>query len=200
MHRLVIRTLFAASLATLSITALAQDQVINRGQAQGPDQRRDGQGQRPGGFAGIGGDPNREAINTFRGMIKELDLSKQQQLQLKELARKYPAFLPEQEKKEGEAMMAKRRAFNDATESGTFNEAAARQLADEYAKLQADQMIEYAKMHAELLQLLTPEQKAKFNGKLAEAKKQREQRMEQFRQRRPDGPGLQTLPPGPPQL
>jgi hypothetical protein len=59
----------------------------------------------------------------------------------------------------------------------------------ELARRQAAQMIENAQTDAELMPLLTPDQQAKFNGKLAAMRRQQEQRAEQHRhQRRPNGP------------
>ena len=54
-----------------------------------------------------------------------------------------------------------RKQIDAATANGQFDEAVVRELANQQAQLQADQMVDHLRMHSKLYSLLTAEQKAK---------------------------------------
>lgn len=103
-----------------------------------------------------------------------LDLTAAQQTQMKEtLAREKPALKPlmDQEFQSHQQMM-------QLIQSGSFDEAKAQQIATQGSAAHIQMEVQKARIHAELYQMLTPEQKTKMNQFLAK----HEQRMQQHMQ------------------
>ena len=116
------------------------------------------------GFRGNRGGP--------RALLRELDLSEEQRERLRALA--------EQGRSSGafERLMETRKALNEAVESGA-DEGTLRQLAYECGMAEGDAAVERARAHAQMMEILTPEQREQYRA----LKEEREQRMEERRKR-----------------
>jgi protein CpxP len=79
----------------------------------------------------------------------------------------------------GEKLRAARRGLHDAASAGTVDEAAIRTAAETLANAEAEAAISRARVHAQVWQILTPEQQAKAK----ELRQQREQRRKERRQK-----------------
>ena len=102
------------------------------------------------------------------------------QLDLTDAQREQVRLIFEQNRDEmraaGEKLRTARRGLHDATSVGSVDEAAIRTAAEALANAEAEAAINRARVHAQVWQILTPEQQAK-------AKELREQRGERRSQR-----------------
>jgi protein CpxP len=107
-----------------------------------------------------------------------LDLTDAQKAQAKDImAKEKPAIQPlMQQLRQG------RKQMMQLEQSGTFDEAQVRALASQQAQTMTELMVQKARIHSELYQLLTPEQK----DKMQKFQAQREQRFKKFMQNNPD--------------
>jgi Spy/CpxP family protein refolding chaperone len=74
--------------------------------------------------------------------------------------------------------------MNQLDQSGTFDEAKVRALATQQSQTMIELAVQHARIKAEMLQVLTPDQKTKFTQFQAK----REQRMQQHMQHMKDAP------------
>ena len=151
-NKFAIATLSAIALAT-SI-AVAQTVTTNQDNGQGPQK-----GWHRGDHPGFGG---------MRGgeFFKQLNLTDDQKAKMKQIRESFatankPLF---------DQLRAKRQELRQASQGGTFNEALATQKLTEIAPLEAKMMGEQAKLHQEMLSVLTPEQKAQLDQAKAQFK------------------------------
>jgi Spy/CpxP family protein refolding chaperone len=72
--------------------------------------------------------------------------------------------------------MAAHDALESAITSGEFDETLVRTRAADVAAVEADETVLRARIYAEVLQILTPDQQAKLKTMQAEMKQRREQR------------------------
>jgi protein CpxP len=110
------------------------------------------------------------------GFFRGLNLTEDQKAKMKQIRESFAAT----NKPLHEQLRAKRQELRQASEGGTFNEALATQKLTEIAPLEAKLMAAQAKLHQEMLSVLTAEQKAQ----LEQSKAQFKERREQFKQRR----------------
>lgn len=96
-----------------------------------------------------------------RGMMgfRNLDLTDAQKAQLKQIRESNRESL----RPVMEQLRAKRQEMRQANEGGTFNEALVTQKLIEMAPLEAKLRAERFRLHQEMISVLTPEQKAKFD-------------------------------------
>ncbi|HXG64959.1 MAG TPA: Spy/CpxP family protein refolding chaperone [Blastocatellia bacterium] len=102
-------------------------------------------------------------------LFRQLDLTEAQQAQIKQIRENHRQSIEPLVQE----IRAKRQEIRQASQGGTVNEALVQQKLTEIAPLEAKLMAERAKLHQEMLAVLTPEQKAKL-----------EQLREQFKARR----------------
>jgi len=113
-------------------------------------------------------------------IVRELDLSEQQQQQMRSLR--------EQGSRETfERVRNAREALNEAVESGA-DEGTIRQLAFQFGEAEGDAAIERSRMHAQFMEILTPEQRQQYETLKAERKKEMEERRERMENRRNRNP------------
>jgi protein CpxP len=123
--------------------------------AQSTDQPGVNKGERHGHWGGRGGRGGRGGMMGF----SKLDLTDAQKAQLKQIHeshRQSTAPIIEQ-------IRAKRQEIRQASEGANFNESLVAQKLSEIAPLEAKLMGERTRIHQEMLSVLTPEQKAKFD-------------------------------------
>jgi len=96
----------------------------------------------------------------------KLDLTDAQKAQLKQIRENHHQTIAPLMQQIG----AKRQEIRQASEGGAFNEALVTQKLVEIAPLEAKMMGEQAKIHQEMLSVLTPDQKAKLDQMRAEGK------------------------------
>ena len=164
-----LKTSLAAGFVALSLAAAAPVVFGQDPPQQQQQQRRRGPGG-PGG-PGMGG-PMRGPGPMFRG----LDLTDDQQAQLRKIREARQAEF----KSVGDKLHAAREGMRTLIEAETLNEGAIRAKASEVAAAEADFAILNARVRQESLQVLTSEQQQKL-------KEFREQRGAQTRQRKPRG-------------
>ncbi len=111
--------------------------------------------------------------------LKHLDLSAEQKDQIRDLMRKQHETLREQRADPRQSHLALARL----SMGPRFDEARARELADQLGRNVADMELQRARMHAEIYQLLTPQQRTALQQRLdqppprdGEARKERPQR------------------------
>ncbi|MEY2414202.1 MAG: periplasmic protein CpxP/Spy [Acidobacteriaceae bacterium] len=107
-----------------------------------------------------------------------LDLTAAQQTQMKEtLAKEKPALKPlmEQEFQSHQQMM-------QLIQSGSFDEAKAQQIATEESATHIQLEVQKARIHAELYQMLTPDQKTKMTQFLAKHQQRMQHHMQEHEQ------------------
>ncbi len=80
-------------------------------------------------------------------------------------------------------MRTAQRALQDAVDQTPVNESLVRQRAADVAAVQADGAVLRARVHAEVFQVLTPEQQQKAKDLRAQRQQRMEQRMQRFQQR-----------------
>ena len=159
------------AIATLSAIALAASIAV--AQTVTPNQDN-GQGARPewrGRQRNRGGDHKGHGFGGMRagGFFRGLNLTDDQKAKMKQIRESFATT----NKPLREQLRAKRQELRQASEGGTFNEALATQKLTEIAPLQAKLMAERAKLHQEMLSVLTAEQKAQLEQSRAQFKARR---------------------------
>ncbi len=115
------------------------------------------------GFGGPGGD--------FHHMLRQLDLTADQHSQVKAIFEKEkPALQPLMQQ-----MRQNHQAMKALESSGPFDEAKTRALATQNAQVMIELEVAHARMKSEIMQILTPDQKAK----LAQIEANKEARMQE---------------------
>ncbi len=115
------------------------------------------------GFGGPGGD--------FHHMLRQLDLTADQHSQVKAIFEKEkPALQPLMQQ-----MRQNHQAMKALEASGPFDEAKTRALATQNAQVMIELEVAHARMKSEIMQILTPDQKAK----LAQIEANKEARMQE---------------------
>ena len=158
------------AIATLSAIVLAASiavaQTVTPNQDNGQGARREWRGRR-GQHKGHGMRGMRA-----RGFFRGLNLTEDQKAKMKQIRESFA----ESNKSLREQLRAKRQELRQASEGGTFNEALATQKLTEIAPLEAKLMAERAKLHQEMLSVLTAEQKAQLEQAKAQFKTRRAER------------------------
>ena len=121
----------------------------------------------------------------FRGgrggtIFRELDLTEDQHEQLRALRQGTSREIVER-------LMERRNALNEAVDNGA-DEATIRQLAFECGEAEGDAGVERARMHAQMMEILTPEQREQYQALKEEQKQKREQRRKRMENRRNRNP------------
>ncbi|GMR22568.1 MAG: hypothetical protein BMS9Abin37_0927 [Acidobacteriota bacterium] len=120
-----------------------------------------------------------------RAILRELDLSEDQREQMRALRQgtSRDTFKRSRER---------RRALNEAVDNGA-DEATIRQLAFDFGEAEGDAAVERARMHAQMMEILTPEQRERYQAlreeqkqKMEGRRKRMQERMENGRNRKPD--------------
>jgi len=102
------------------------------------------------GYGGPGGD--------FHHMLKQLDLTADQHTQVKAIFEKEkPTLQPLMQQ-----MRQNHNAMSALEASGTFDEAKTRALATQNSQTMVELQVEHARIKSEIMQILTPDQKAKL--------------------------------------
>ncbi len=115
------------------------------------------------GFGGPGGD--------FHHMLRQLDLTADQHSQVKAIFEKEkPALQPLMQQ-----MRQNHQAMKALEASGPFDEAKTRALATQNAQVMIELQVAHARTKSEIMQILTPDQKAK----LAQIEANKEARMQE---------------------
>jgi protein CpxP len=155
------------AIATLSAIALAASiavaQTVTTDQDNGQGARKEWRGRR--------GDHKGHGMRGMRagGFFRGLNLTDDQKAKMKQIRESFAAT----NKPLREQLRAKRQELRQASEGGTFNEALATQKLTEIAPLEAKLMGERAKLHQEMLSVLTAEQKAQLEQSRAQFKARR---------------------------
>jgi protein CpxP len=153
-------------------TGFAQAQSPDGTQASTPRHERRGPGGPGGWFRGGPGGVHRGGPFA---MLRGLDLTQEQRAQVRQVMQSHRA----EQQAVGQKLRAARQAQREAIGAAQFDEQAVRNTSAELAAVSADAAVLRAKVHSEVLAVLTPEQQAKA----AELKAQRQQRAQQFRER-----------------
>jgi Spy/CpxP family protein refolding chaperone len=152
---------FAALIVSAAGGALAQN--TSGGQAPST-QQRGGPGGRFGGPGGRGGPVG--ALGIFGPMLRELNLTEDQQQRLRSIA--------ESHRSEMQAIAERNRpaheALQQAITSGTVDEGTIRARSAEVAQGDADMAILQARIYSEAIQVLTAEQQTQLKKLQAEMK------------------------------
>jgi protein CpxP len=102
------------------------------------------------GFGGPGGD--------FHDMLKQLDLTSDQQTQVKAIfAKEKPTMEPLMQQ-----MRQNHNAMSALEAAGPFDEAKTRALATQNSQTMVELQVEHARIKSEIMQILTADQKAKL--------------------------------------
>ena len=162
------------AIATLSAIALAASIAVAQTVTTNQD---NGQGARPewrGRKGNRGGDHKGHGFGGMRagGFFKQLNLTEDQKAKIKQIRESFA----QTNKPLREQVHAKRQELRQANEGGTFNEALATQKLTEIAPLEAKLMAQRAKLHQEMLSVLTAEQKAQLEQSKAQFKTRRGER------------------------
>jgi len=162
------------AIATLSAIVLAASIAVAQTVTTTQD---NGQGARPewrGRKGNRGGDHKGHGFGGMRagGFFKQLNLTEDQKAKIKQIRESFA----QTNKPLREQVHAKRQELRQANEGGTFNEALATQKLTEIAPLEAKLMAERAKLHQEMLSVLTAEQKAQLEQSKAQFKTRRGER------------------------
>ena len=115
------------------------------------------------GFGGRGG-PGR-----MMGGMRALDLTDEQHNEIRRITERYREAGGVQR----EEFRAARRALRDATTTDAVNESEIRAAAAQLAVLEADAAVQRAYRHAEIMQVLTPDQRAELEELRAEREARR---------------------------
>ncbi len=157
------------AIATLSAIVLAASiavaQTVTPNQDNGQGARPEWRGRRGHKGHGMRG---MRAGGFFRG----LNLTEDQKAKMKTIRESFA----ESNKPLRQQLRAKRQELRQASEGGTFNEALATQKLTEIAPLEAKLMAERAKLHQDMLSVLTAEQKAQLEQAKAQFKTRRAER------------------------
>ena len=157
------------AIATLSAIAMAASIAVAQTVTTNQD---NGQGARPEWRGRRGGDHKGMRGMRAGGFFKGLNLTEDQKAKMKQIRESFA----ETNKPLREQLRAKRQELRQASEGGTFNEALATQKLTEIAPLEAKLMASRAKLHQDMLSVLTAEQKAQLEQSRAQFKQRREQR------------------------
>ena len=111
-----------------------------------------------------------------RALLRELDLTEEQRQEMHALAE--PSA-----KETFERAAQMRKALNEAVENGV-DESAIRQYAYELGMAEGDAAVERARTHAQMMQILTDEQREKYEALKEERKQEMEERRQRFKERR----------------
>ena len=158
------------AIATLSAIVLAASiavaQTVTPNQDNGQDARSEWRGRR--------GKNKGHGMRGMRagGFFRGLNLTEDQKAKMKQIRQSFA----ETNKPLRQQLRAKRQELRQASEGGTFNEALATQKLTEIAPLEAKLMAERAKLHQEMLSVLTAEQKAQLEQAKAQFKTRRAER------------------------
>jgi protein CpxP len=117
---------------------------------------------------GMGGKGGRGGMMAFR----KLGLTDAQKTQMKQIRQNHSQSI----KPIFDQIRAKRQEIRQASQSGAFNEALVTQKLTEIAPLEAKLQGERASIHQEMLAVLTPDQKAKFDQARAQFAAKRAER------------------------
>jgi periplasmic protein CpxP/Spy len=151
--------LFAAAVVSAASGALAQ----NTGGSPGPSMQQRGGPEGRGRFGGPGG-PG--PLGVFGPMLRQLNLTDDQQQRLRSIA--------ESHRDEMRALADRNRpaheALQQAITSGTVDEGTIRARSAEVAAGDADMAILQARIYADAVQVLTPDQQAQLKKLQAEMK------------------------------
>jgi Spy/CpxP family protein refolding chaperone len=181
--------------AAIGFATTAQLSARNR-QGGGQDPAVQGGGRDQGmmgrGMMGPGGPGMRGGPGGPFGMaglpLRELDLTDAQREQVKAIMDAHR----DDQKAIGDRMMTVRKALHDAIAADTFDEAAIRAAAAQVSAVDADAAVLQAKIHGEVIAILTPEQVKKAK----ELRADMENRMKDGRGR---GRGMRPHPMPPPE-
>jgi Spy/CpxP family protein refolding chaperone len=162
------------AIATLSAVVLAASIAVAQTVTTNQD---NGQGARPewrGRKGNRGGDHKGHGMGGMRGgeFFGHLNLTEDQKAKIKQIRESFA----QTNKPLREQVHAKRQELRQANEGGTFNEALATQKLTEIAPLEAKLMAQRAKLHQEMLSVLTAEQKAQLEQSKAQFKARRGER------------------------
>jgi len=120
-----------------------------------------------------------------RAIFHELDLSEDQRAQMHTLREATSRDIFER-------LMERRNELSEAVDNGA-DEATIRQLAYEYGEAEGDAAVERARMHAQMMEILTEEQQEQYlafkeerKQKLEGRRKRMQERMQNRRNRNPD--------------
>jgi periplasmic protein CpxP/Spy len=154
------------AIAAISAIALAASIAV----AQTVTTQSNGQGARPE-WGGHRGDHKGRGFGGMRegGFFRQLNLTDDQKAKMKQIRDSFA----QTNKPLMEQLHAKRQELRQASEGGTFNEALATQKLTEIAPLEARLMGERAKLHQDMLSVLTAEQKAQLEQAKAQFKARR---------------------------
>jgi len=158
------KTLAIATLSAIALAAsIAVAQTVTPDQGAGQGARTERRGHR--------GDHKGHGMRGMRGggFFKQLNLTEDQKTKIKQIRENFAAT----NKPLREQLRAKRQELRQASEGGTFNEALATQKLTEIAPLEAKLMAGRAKLHQEMLSVLTAEQKAQLEQSRAQFKTRR---------------------------
>jgi Spy/CpxP family protein refolding chaperone len=154
--------LFAVLIVSAAGGALAQN--TGSGQAPSTQQRGGPGGGRFGGPGGRGGPMG--ALGIFGPMLRELNLTEDQQQRLRSIA--------ESHRSDMQAIAERNRpaheALQQAITSGTVDEGTIRARSAEVAQGDADMAILQARIYSEAIQVLTPDQQTQLKKLQAEMK------------------------------
>jgi protein CpxP len=164
----------ALALAVLIITVPV---LAQRGQVL--DQRQPQASAAPRGQAKAFGRHRRQAANR---LLRQLDLTEEQKGQIRSMVLKNRDAV----RALRQSLRDKAMAMREAARTQPFDEAQVRAHAQEVASLRAELMVARARLHHEMLGVLTPEQKAKFD----ELRQQRLLRLRERRLKRLHQPGI----------
>lgn len=113
-------------------------------------------------------------------MFRGLDLTDEQKAQMKAIRQ----ASKETVKPIREQMKANRQKLQTLSESGTFDQTQVQAIAAQQGNLSAQMIVEKEKVKVQMLNILTPEQKAKAAEMKAQFQQKREERMQKRQQRR----------------
>lgn len=157
------------AIATLSAIVLAASiavaQTVTPNQDNGQGARPEWRGRRGHKGHGMGG-------MRAGGFFRQLNLTEDQKAKIKTIRENFA----QTNKPLREQLRTKRQELRQANEGGTFNEALATQKLTEIAPLEAKLMAERARLHQEMLSVLTAEQKAQLEQSKAQFKTRRGER------------------------
>lgn len=127
----------------------------------------------PEGRRGHRGD--REGRGGGGAILRDLDLSDAQREQMR-------ALREGTSRETMERLMQRRKALNDAVDNGA-DEGTLRQLAFESGEAEGDAAVERARVHQQMMEILTPDQREQYQALKQEREQKMEQRRERFQQR-----------------
>ncbi|WP_338590539.1 Spy/CpxP family protein refolding chaperone [Shewanella khirikhana] len=126
-------------------------------------------------------------MEKMRHMFRGLDLTDEQKTQIRELMKAHKEDRKAQrEGKDDAARSAHHDKMMALMNAERFDEAAAKALIAERQAQGEARALEAMKLQHEIYQVLTPEQKAKFQTRFDEKRKEREERREERRKERED--------------